>query len=53
MKCGHFLLFKGRSSFSSKKFPFSKNLDVDLAYRIQQDYNVNNPETLFIFETKL
>ena len=33
--------------------PITKNLDFDLAYRIQQEFYVNNPETLFIFEGKL
>jgi len=34
-------------------YPITKNLDFDLAYRIQQEFYVNNPETLFIFEGKL
>jgi hypothetical protein len=34
-------------------YPFNKNLDFDLAYRIQQEFYVNNPETLFIFGGKL
>ena len=34
-------------------YPISKNLDVDLSYRIQQDFYVNNPQTLFIFGGKL
>jgi hypothetical protein len=33
-------------------YPMTKNLDIDLAYRIQQDFFVNNPETLYIFEGK-
>ena len=33
--------------------PIIKNLDFDLAYRIQKEIFVNNPETLFIFEGKL
>lgn len=33
--------------------PITKNLDVELAYRIQQEFYVNNPQTLFIFEGKL
>ena len=32
--------------------PITKNLDFDLSYRIQQEFYVNNPETLFIFEGK-
>ena len=34
-------------------YPISKNLDVDLSYRIQQEFYVNNPQTLFIFGGKL
>ncbi len=34
-------------------YPFTKTLDFDLAYRIQQEFYVNNPETLFIFVGKL
>ena len=33
-------------------YPIIKNLDFDLAYRIQQEFYVNNPETLFIFDGK-
>ena len=33
--------------------PIAKNLTFDLAYRIQNEFYVNNPETLFIFEGKL
>ena len=33
--------------------PLPENLDFDLAYRIQKEFNVNNPETLFIFGGKL
>jgi len=33
--------------------PISKDLDFELAYRIQQEFYTNNPETLFIFEGKL
>ena len=33
--------------------PITRNLNFDLAYRIQQEFYVNNPETLFIFEGKL
>ena len=46
-------IFNKLRSTVSFAYPISKNLDFDLAYRIQQEYNVNNPETLFIFETKL
>ena len=34
-------------------YPLAKNLDFELAYRIQHEFYVNNPETLFIFEGKL
>ena len=34
-------------------YPITKNIDFDLAYRIQQEFHVNNPETLFIFGGKL
>jgi hypothetical protein len=43
---------KLRSTFSVA-YPISKNLDVDFAYRIQQEFYANNPETLFIFEGKI
>ena len=33
--------------------PIYKNLDFDLAYRIQQEFYVNNPEIIFIFEGKI
>ena len=33
--------------------PITKKLNFDLAYRIQQEFYVSNPETLFIFEGKL
>ena len=33
--------------------PITKNLNFDLVYRIQQEFYVSNPETLFIFEGKL
>lgn len=33
--------------------PITKNMEFDLAYRIQQEFYMNNPETLFIFEGKL
>ena len=33
--------------------PITKNMELDLAYRIQQEFYMNNPETLFIFEGKL
>tara|TARA_B110000008_G_scaffold209183_1_gene208018 strand:- start:486 stop:1127 length:642 start_codon:yes stop_codon:yes gene_type:complete len=34
-------------------YPLNKKLDFELAYRIQNEFYVNNPETLFIFEGKL
>ena len=34
-------------------YPIFKDIDFDLAYRIQNDLNVTNPETLFIFEGKI
>ena len=34
-------------------YPLAKKLDFELAYRIQHEFYVNNPETLFIFEGKL
>ena len=34
-------------------YPITKNLDFNLAYRIQQEFYVDNSETLFIFEGKL
>ena len=33
--------------------PITKDLDAEIAYRIQQEFYTNNPETLFIFEGKL
>ncbi len=33
--------------------PITRNLNFDFSYRIQQEFYVNNPETLFIFEGKL
>ena len=33
--------------------PITKDLDAEIAYRIQQEFYANNPETLFIFEGKL
>ena len=33
--------------------PITKDLDAEIAYRIQQEYYANNPETLYIFEGKL
>ena len=35
------------------EYPLSKKLDFELTYRIQQEFYVNNPQTLFIFEGKL
>lgn len=37
----------------SLSHPLNKNLDIELGYRIQQEVNTNNPETLFIFEGKI
>ena len=34
-------------------YPLAKKLDFELAFRIQQEFYVNNPQTLFIFEGKL
>ena len=34
-------------------YPITKNIGFDLAYRIQQEFYVNNPKTLFIFGGKL
>ena len=34
-------------------YPLSKKLDFELVYRIQNEFYVNNPLTLFIFEGKL
>jgi len=34
-------------------YPLAKKLDFELAYRIQHEFYVNNPETLFIFDGKL
>ena len=37
----------------SLSHPIIKSLDFKLMYRIQQEFYVNNPETLFIFEGKI
>jgi len=37
----------------SLSYPINKDLDFDLSYRIQQEFYVNNPETLFILEGKI
>jgi len=34
-------------------YPILKDLDFELAYRIQQEFNTNNPETLFILDGKM
>lgn len=34
-------------------YPLIKDLDIEIIYRIQQEFYTNNPETLFIFEGKL
>ena len=33
--------------------PITKKIDFDLAYRIEQEFTSNNPETLFIFEGRI
>ena len=33
--------------------PITKDLNAEIAYRIQQEFYTNNPQTLFIFEGKL
>ena len=43
---------KLRSTFSMS-YPITKDLDAEIAYRIQQEFYTNNPQTLFIFEGKL
>ncbi len=45
--------FKKLRSTFSLGYPFAKNLDFELAYRIQNEFYTNNPQTLFIFEGKL
>ena len=37
----------------SVSYPINKQLDFDLAYRIQQEFYTNNPKTLFIFEGRI
>jgi len=34
-------------------YPITKKIDFDLAYRIEQEFTSNNPETLFIFEGRI
>ena len=34
-------------------YPINKKMDFNLGYKIQQEFNVADPVTLFIFETKL
>ena len=34
-------------------YPISKNLGFDIYYRIQQQFHVANPQTIFIFEGKI
>ena len=43
---------KLRHTFSFSH-PLGKNIDFELAYRIQQEFYVINPQTLFIFEGRL
>lgn len=37
----------------SLSYPISRDIDVDFAYRMQNEFLVNNPQTIFIFETKI
>ena len=37
----------------SLAYPINKDIDFDLAYRIQKDFNINNPENLYILEVKI
>ena len=37
----------------SLSYPINKDFDLDIAYRLQQQLNVANPETFYIFEGKL
>lgn len=37
----------------SLSYPISRDIDVDFAYRMQNEFWVNNPQTIFIFETKI
>ena len=34
-------------------YPIVRDLDFELSYRIQQEFNTNNPETLFILDGKM
>ncbi len=34
-------------------YPISKDIDIDFAYRMQNEFLVNNPQTIFIFESKI
>jgi len=43
---------KLRSTFSFS-YPITKQIGFDLAYRIQQEFYVKDPETIFIFEGKI
>lgn len=43
---------KLRSTFSVS-YPINKKLDFACSYRIEEEFYVNNPETLFIFEGKI
>ena len=43
---------KLRSTFAFS-YPILKYFDFDLAYRIQNEFMVNNPQTIFIFESKI
>ena len=46
------ILNKLRSTVSLE-YPLAKDFNFELAYRLQQEFNVNNPNTLFILETKV
>ena len=51
-----FILKSGLNELRSTialSYPISKKIDFDLSYRIQHEFYVNNPQTLFIFEGKL
>ncbi|SVC41111.1 uncharacterized protein METZ01_LOCUS293965 [marine metagenome] len=34
-------------------YPIIKDLDMEIAYRIQEEFNTNNPDTFYIFEGKI
>ena len=45
--------FNKLRSTISLSHPINKKLDFSCAYRIEQEFYVNSPETLFIFEAKI